>query len=174
MGAEVQVSCSEISRHVARVEARLLEVEGGLQFLQENGLPASGNALETSFSGSDAHVGLHPPRTPPPFSADVSGRHGEDSRRRIIQELQLKLEAVAQSLEANEVLVQRVTAIERQLRGEKSISLDGMAAAGGDDDNDPTGQQPPNSPTGSTSYGHGATPFRPGTPDSWTSAETNL
>merc|ERR1712008_34476 len=83
--AEVQVSCSEISRHVARVEARLLEVEGGLQFLQENGLPASGNAPEASFSDSDVHivrdVGLYPPRTPPPFGAEGSGRHVEDSRR---------------------------------------------------------------------------------------------
>jgi len=174
---EVQVSCSEISRHVAKVEARLLEVEGGLQFLQESGPPTGGNTLETSFSGSDVHtvrdMGLHHPRTPPPFGADVNGRHGADSKPRIMQELQRKLEVVAQSLEVNEELVERVTAIERHLRGEKGVPIGGLANGDRDDD-DPREEQSPNSPTGSTSYGHGAAPFRPGTPDSSTSAETNL
>jgi len=100
--AEMQVRSSEVSRRVATLEARLLEVEGGLQFMQE---------LEDA--GGHPATGLRPPVTPPPRGSPPHDR--QDGRGQAVQDLQRKLEAVAGHLEVVDVLADRVAAIERHL-----------------------------------------------------------
>jgi len=144
--AEVHVRCTEVSRRVATLEARLLEVEGNVQFINET-------------------EDLGGVRGPP--SDQGHGQYGrrEASRSQAVQDLSHKLEAVAGHLEAIDLLSDRVSAVERHLKlgdgGTFPLSQP------------PDVRYLPSLPSAETSNCmRGMRHMQPSTPESSTSAET--
>jgi len=129
---KVEGKVDAVSQQVADMAARLLEVEGGLDFAREH---------ETSPLGEVSAVSAHselasgaPPRGVPPLPRPHGSdrEHAPDQNSQQMLVLQEKLQEVAEHLELQDDLETRVADLERRLEGLSTSSGQHLLEKGGE------------------------------------------
>eukprot|EP00931_Biecheleriopsis_adriatica_P046722 TRINITY_DN26856_c0_g1_i1.p1 TRINITY_DN26856_c0_g1~~TRINITY_DN26856_c0_g1_i1.p1 ORF type:complete len:1680 (+),score=520.77 TRINITY_DN26856_c0_g1_i1:66-5105(+) len=115
--AEVEAKVGAVSSQVADIAARLLEVEGNMDFARENETAALGEVSVLSAiseAGSTAAAARGLPPLPRGAEAD---RASNSTRGEVPGGLQEKIEAIAEHLEVVDDLADRMGEVERRLAG---------------------------------------------------------
>mmetsp|Transcript_27907 Transcript_27907/g.60580 ORF Transcript_27907/g.60580 Transcript_27907/m.60580 type:complete len:1313 (+) Transcript_27907:3-3941(+) len=131
--AEVEAKVGVVSQQVADITARLLEVEGGLDFARESTIAplCEVSAVSAASEAASAAAVAQPTRPPLP----PGGGSGEDRLASApIGALEERLEALAEHLELFDEVVERVTELERRggVGGEGGENGDGEVEAARD------------------------------------------
>lgn len=111
---EVEAKVTEMWEKVAELHARLLEVEGGLDFARANDTGTFGEVSIISKDGGRVIPPLPGGEVDPERSGQGAGTNGALARDRNSVEVKEKLEAVAEHLEVVDDLADRVAELERR------------------------------------------------------------
>jgi len=119
--SEVEAKVGAISQQVAHIDARLLEVEGGLEFARENDTRPLDEVSAVSVASEAASTAPGGRSLPPLPRGEVdrdragSGDGGSRSGVGLQEKLEAKLEVVADHLEVIDELAERVAEVEQRL-----------------------------------------------------------